>query len=102
MSSTSTLTEGLDTPTRVAGKAKRKRRKRTKKASLLSKIDSTARERQRAWTEGGRPNETQRLTTDLNGRAHARRPEGLFAKGREELAGEMGPGRPTTNGMYRG
>lgn len=94
-----TVTDGLDTP-RVDGKAKRKRRKRTKSATTLRRINAAARERQEAYAEGNKANVTQRLTTELNGPEHLRRPEGLFAEARQEGAGEMPAGRPTTNGMY--
>jgi hypothetical protein len=96
-----TVTDGLDT-LRVAGKVKRKRRKRTKSASTLRQIHAKARERQRAWVEGDRPNDTARLSADLNGPEHLLRPEGLFAEGRQEQAGEMEAGNPKTSGAFRG
>lgn len=98
---TPTVSDGLDT-LRVAGKAKRKRRKRTKAASTLRQIQAKARERQKAWAEGDRPNDTARLSVDLNGPEHLLRPEGLFAESRQEQAGQMEPGSPKTSGAFRG
>lgn len=95
-----TVTNGLDTR-KVAGEAKRKRRKRTKSASTLRQIQAKARERQQAWAEGDQPYVTARLSADLNGPEHLLRPEGLFADGRRELAGEMEPGSPKTSGAFR-
>jgi hypothetical protein len=96
-----TVTDGVDTP-RVAGNAKRKRRKRTKSASTIRQIQAKARERQQAWAEGDQANLTARLSADLNGPEHLLRPEGLFAEGRREMAGEMAPGSPRTSGAFRG
>lgn len=79
----------------------RKRARRGKKAQTLRRINAVARERQQAYAEGNKPNVTERLTTELNGPEHLRRPEGLFAEARQEGAGEMSPGHPSTNGMYR-
>jgi len=98
--SNQTVTDGVDT-LRVAGNAKRKRRKRTKSASTLRQIQAKARERQKAWAEGDQPNVTARLSADLNGPEHLLRPEGLFAEGRQEMAGEMEPGSPKTSGAFR-
>lgn len=68
---------------------------------LRREIQRKAEERQVAYAAGGRPNETARLSVDLNGPEHLLRPEGLFAEGRQQQAGEMAPGNPTTSGMYR-
>jgi len=86
---------------RRATRPPRRRARRGKKAKTLRAIQETAAQRQRAWRDGERPNETARLSADLNGPEHLLRPEGLFAEGRQQQAGEMEPGSPTTSGMYR-
>lgn len=86
---------------RSATRPPRKRAKRGKKATTERLIQTKARERQRAWAEGDRPNVTASLSADLNGPDHLLRPEGLFAKGRQEMAGEMEPGSPKTSGAFR-
>lgn len=104
MATAHTATNGLDTSgNRVAGKAKRRRRKRTKTATTERRIQAKARERQKLWAEGdpAKANAIATLTTDLNGRDYVHRPEGLFAEGRQETAGEMEPGHPTTTRFHR-
>ena len=71
-------------------------RRRGKGAKALAGIQVAARIRQRAWTEGGHPNISQPMTTDLNGRDHVYSPEGLFADRRYERSGEIPPGPPTS------
>ena len=91
-------------PPHIAGSRQvepRRRRKRTpsdvrrKERRTLEQIQAKARERQEAWAEGEQPNLTHRLSVDLNG------PRGLFAEGRQQLAGEMQPGNPKTSGAFR-
>jgi hypothetical protein len=57
--------QALDTR-EVAGKGRRKRRKRTTVAGTVRRIDAKARERQAAWLETGQPNVTERLTRELH------------------------------------
>lgn len=64
---------------------KRKRRRspsdeRRKEARTAERIQATARERQAAWLESGRPNETYRLTCEL---------DGLYDEHRDEQAGTL-------------
>ncbi len=77
-------TSGVDkTPTR-----KRNRQGSGRRARRL--IEAKARERQAAWAERNHPNDTERLTTELNGAAHVLHPEGLFAEIRQQRVGEDG------------
>ena len=46
-------------------KPKRKRRKRTRYATIQRKINAVARDRQKAWTTTGQPALTARLSDDL-------------------------------------
>lgn len=66
--------------------------KRRKSERLIQRIQKTATERQAAWSEGDQPNITFALTGEL---------DDLFCDSREQSAGEMAPGHPTTSGMYR-
>lgn len=86
---------------RRATRPPRQRGRRGRKARTARAIEAKARERQEAYREGDRPNDTARLSADLNGPEHVLRPEGLFAEARRESAGQMAPGNPTTTGMYR-
>jgi hypothetical protein len=58
--------QALDTRDAVAGKGKRKRRKRTTQAATLRRINAKACDRQVAWAATGKPNETERLTRELD------------------------------------
>jgi hypothetical protein len=62
----------------VAGKGKRKRRKRTTVAGTVRRIDAKTRERQAAWLETGQRNVTERVTRELNDPR-----DGLYAHLRE-------------------
>jgi hypothetical protein len=76
-----------------------KRRRRSLR--IEEQIQAKAGQRQRAWAEGDQAYLTARLSADLNGPEHLLRPEGLFADGRQEMAGEMEPGSPKTSGAFR-
>ena len=75
---------------RSATRPPRKRARRGKAVKALRHIEAAANVRQQAWAEGGHPNVSQAMTTDLNGREHVYRPEGLHAEHRQERAGETG------------
>jgi hypothetical protein len=67
----------------VAGKGKRKRRKRTTQATTLRSIHAVARERQAAWAASGQRTLTDQLTQEL---------EQLYGDLRDERKG-TNPGR---------
>lgn len=50
------------------------------RGSTTARIHRTARDRQTAWAEGGHPNDTYRLTRDL---------DGLYDEHRDEQAGTL-------------
>jgi hypothetical protein len=80
--------QALDTRDAVAGKGKRKRRKRTTAEGTVRRINAKARDRQRAWLETGRRNDTERLTRELNGSEDSMVPEGLYAELRDVRKGD--------------
>ena len=81
----------LDTRDAVAGKGKRKGRKRTREATTVRRIHAKARERQAAWLDGGprepmwldgQPyrRETYELTREL---------DALYGEHRDDQAGSL-------------
>lgn len=56
-------------PDTVAGEStkRRRRRKRTRLATTLRRINGAARARHVAYSEGAHPNETEKLTRELDG-----------------------------------
>jgi len=72
--------QSLDTRDAVAGKGKRKRRKRTTHAATTRQIHAKARDRQAAWLETGRPFTTYRLGRELGE---------LYDEHRDEQAGTL-------------
>lgn len=88
----------VSTPDQVAGETKkRKRRKRTRNASVIRRINAIARERQEAWADDHTPTEEERRRIvelgqrDFTRALTSRLVEGFEALRREALNDERRP-----------
>jgi hypothetical protein len=67
-------------PQRVAARGKGHSKRGGRRGRVTNAIHATAHERHEAWLEGGRPNDTYRLTREL---------DGLYDEHRDDQAGTL-------------